>query len=128
MSSNSLSQRLALIERNKRIYESLLYLSYLACPAQPGQPLPPEAQRLIEQITTAFEEMQTFIGTRFSPQLPLITSRYRRPDSEEGEKLNQSQLNFLLALNPLCDAIEQCGEMRQLYSVQQNQPNQNYET
>lgn len=133
MSADSLSQRLTVIQANKTIYETLLFLSDLAAqPKRQGQPknLPPDAQILIEQIASAFEVMQKFIGTRFSPQLPLISSRYRLPASTDGENefVNQPNVSFLLGLNQLCDAIEQYNELRRTYSIPQNQVVQTHET
>ncbi|WP_162183029.1 FUSC family protein [Neosynechococcus sphagnicola] len=125
MRGDSLSQRLAVIQADRKIYEALLYLSYLAAESkQPQQPeiLPPDAQTVIEQITAAFIEMQQFIGTRFSPQLPLVANRCRLPISGEngGVSVNRPQFNFLLALNQLCEEIEQFGETRCTYTHQQN--------
>jgi uncharacterized membrane protein YccC len=133
MSDDSLSQRLAVIQANITIYETLLYLSNLAFQSkreQRSRILPSDAQTFIGQITAAFEVMQEFIGTRFSPQLPIFSSRYRLPASisRRSESVNQPQVNFLLALNQLCEAIEQYGEIRHTYSPQQNQAIQTHET
>lgn len=126
MSTVSLAERLALIQANQQIYETLLYLSYITpqikLPDQPGT-LSRDTQSLIQKITAVFEMMPNFIGTRFSAPLPLLDC-FANPQQPERSTLDEQDRNwieqsFLLLLNQLCDAMNHYGEVRHRYTMPQ---------
>ncbi len=106
-----------LIQAYRRIYQSMLYLDIVA---QQGSlthasvTCSTAVREIVQQLTTAFEQMSATIGTRSPLHIPTFSSAHSIVDTQANliNNLAVDELNIFLQLTSVLEAIVHFNEIR----------------